>query len=113
MVVAQLAGRSSLRDIAENISSQPRRLYHLVSAKLSRSNLPSINEAKPYTLYEALFAKLLSRCQGTTPGHDFCFKNTLYSLDASTIDPCLSAFAWADFRSTKGAIRWPASKRHA
>jgi putative transposase len=101
--MAQLAGRNSLRDIVENLSAQAHRLYHLGSVKLSRSSLSRINEDKPYTLYEALFGKLLSRLQGMTPGHDFRFKNPLYSLDASTIDLCLSAFPWADFRSTNAA----------
>ena len=68
MAMAQLAGRSSLRDIVDNISSQAHRLYHLGSAKLSRSNLSRINEDKPYALYEALFGKLLSRCRGDLPG---------------------------------------------
>ncbi len=62
--MAQLTGRNSLRDMIENISAQAHRLYHLGSAKLSRSNLSRINEDKPYTLYEALFSKLLKRCQG-------------------------------------------------
>ena len=105
LAMAQLSGRSSLRDIVDNLSAQAHRLYHLGSAKLSRSNLSRINEDKPYTLYEALFGKLLGRCQGMTPGHDFRFNNPLYSLDASTIDLCLSVFPWADFRTTKGAIK--------
>ena len=113
MAMAQLSGRNSLRDIVENISSQTHRLYHLGSAKLSRSNLSRINEDKPYALYEALFGKLLSRCQGKAPGHDFRFKNPLYSLDASTIDLCLSAFPWADFRTTKGAIKLHVGLNHA
>jgi len=112
MGMAQLAGRNSLRDIVENISSQAHRLYHLGSAKLSRSNLSRINEDKPYALYEALCAKLLRRCQGKTPGHDFRFKNPLYSLDASTIDLCLSVFPWADFRTTKGAIKLHVGLNH-
>lgn len=49
--MAQLAGRNNLRDIVENISVQVHRLYHLGSAKLSRSNLSRINEDKPYALY--------------------------------------------------------------
>ena len=92
MTMAQLAGRNSLRDIVENVSAQAHRLYHLGSAKLTRSNLSRINKDKPYALYEALFGKLLTRCQGMAPGHDFRFDNPLYSLDASTIDLCLSAF---------------------
>ena len=113
MAMGQLSGRSSLRDIVESISAQAHRLYHLGSAKLSRSNLARINEDKPYALYEALFGKLLSRCQGMAPGHDFRFKNPLYSLDASTIDLCLSAFPWADFRTTKGAIKLHVGLNHS
>jgi putative transposase len=113
MAMAQLAGRSSLRDIVENVSAQAHRLYHLGSAKLTRSNLSRINEDKPYALYEALFGKLLSRCQAMAPGHNFRFNNPLYSLDASTIDLCLSAFPWADFRTTKGAIKLHVGLNHA
>ena len=113
MAMAQLSGRNSLRDIVENISAQAHRLYHLGSAKLSRSNLSRINEDKPYALYEALFGKLLNRCQGMAPGHDFRFDNPLYSLDASTIDLCLSAFPWANFRTTKGAIKLHVGLNHA
>lgn len=105
MMIAQLSGRNSLRDIVENMTAQLHRLYHLGSTKLSRTTLSRINEDKPYGLYEALFSRLLSRCQGLAPGHNFRFKNALYSLDATTIDLCLSAFPWAEFRSTKGAIK--------
>jgi putative transposase len=113
MAMAQLSGRNSLRDIVENISAQAHRLYHLGSAKLSRSNLSRINDGKPYALYEALFGKLLSRCQGVVPGHNFRFNHPLYSLDASTIDLCLSVFPWADFRTTKGAIKLHVGLNHA
>jgi putative transposase len=113
MAMAQLAGRNSLRDIVENISAQAHRLYHLGSTKLSRSNLSRINDGKPYELYEALFGKLLHRCQGVVPGHDFRFSNPLYSLDASTIDLCLSVFPWADFRTTKGAIKLHVGLNHS
>ena len=112
LVTAQLSGRSSLRDIVENMSAQSHRLYHLGSAKLTRSNLSRINENKPHELYQALFSKLLQRCQSQTPGHRFKFKNPLYSLDASTIDLCLSVFPWADFRSTKGAIKLHVGLNH-
>lgn len=113
MAMAQLAGRISLRDIVENTSAQAHRLYHLGSAKLSRSNLSRMNDSKPYALYEALFGKLLHRCQGITPGHNFRFSHPLYSLDASTIDLCLSVFPWADFRTTKGAIKLHVGLNHA
>ncbi len=113
MAMAQLSGRDSLRDIAENISAQTHRLYHLGIAKLTRSNLSRMNKDKPYALYEELFGKLLTRCQGMAPGHDFRFDNPLYSLDASTIDLCLTAFPWADFRTTKGAIKLHVGLNHA
>lgn len=113
MSMAQLSGRNSLRDIVENMSAQAHRLYHIGSAKLSRSNLSRINEDKPYLLYEALFGKLLHRCQALAPRHNFRFKNPLYSLDASTIDLCLSVFPWADFRKTKGAIKLHVGLNHS
>lgn len=113
MAMGQLSGRNSLRDIVENVSAQAHRLYHLGSAKLSRSNLSRINENKPYALYEALFEKLLSRCQSVVPDHNFRFKNRLYSLDASTIDLCLSVFPWAKFRTTKGAVKLHVGLNHA
>ena len=113
MAMGQLSGRNSLRDIVESMSAQAHRLYHLGSAKLSRSNLARINEDKPAALYEALFGKLLQRCQSSAPGHNFKFKNSLYSLDASTIDLCLSAFPWADFRKTKSAVKLHVGLNHA
>ena len=113
LAMAQLAGRKSLRDIVENISVQAHRLYHLGSVKLTRSNLSRINEDKPYTLYESLAGKLLSRCQAMTPSHNFRFKNPLYSLDASTIDLCLSVFPWANFRTTKSAIKLHVGLNHS
>jgi len=113
MMMAQLSGRNSLRDIVDNISAQAHRLYHLGSTKLSRSTLSRINNDKPYAMYEALFGALLHRCQSAVPGHKFRFKNPLYSLDASTIDLCLSVFPWADFRSTKGAVKLHVGLNHA
>lgn len=102
---AQLSGRNSLRDIVSNLGAQMNKLYHLGTSSVSRSSLARVNEQQPYTLYEALFNKLLTRCQSVAPKHGFRFKNKLYSLDASTIDLCLSVFPWAKFRTTKGAIK--------
>ena len=113
LVLAQLSGRISLRDITENLSAQSHRLYHLGCRMMSKSSLSRINEEKPYELYEALFGKLLMRCQPLASGHGFKFKNPLYSLDASTIDLCLSLFPWADFRTTKGAIKLHVGLNHA
>ncbi len=112
LVVAQLSGRNSLRDIVDNVSAQMHRLYHLGCRVISRSNLSRMNEDKPCELYEALFGRLLSRCQGLSSGHSFRFNNPLYSLDASVIDLCLSVFPWADFRTTKGAIKLHVGLNH-
>lgn len=103
--LAQLSGRSSLRDIVSNLSAQAARLYHLGAGNVKRSTLSRVNENQPYTLYEALFHKLLSRCQGVAPKHGFRFGNKLYSLDSTTIDLCLSVFPWAKFRRAKGAAK--------
>ena len=103
--LAQLSGRSSLRDIVSNLSAQSAKLYHLGSCQVTRTSLARVNERQSHVLYESLFHKLLSRCQGFAPRHGFRFKNKLYSLDASTIDLCLSVFPWAKFRTTKGAVK--------
>ena len=110
--MAQLSGRNSLRDIVDNMQAQVHRLYHLGRAKLSRSNLSRINENKPYTLYQALSRKFLTRCQGLAPDRTFKFNHPQYSLDAATIDLCLSAFPWADFRTTKGAVKLHVGLNH-
>ena len=112
MSMGQLSGRRSLRDVVDNMGAQWRRLYHLGSAALSRSNLSRINEKKPYQLYEELFSLLLKRCHTVAPGHGFKFKNPLYSLDATTIDLCLSLFPWASFRKTKGGIKLHVGMNH-
>ena len=104
--LGQLGGLQSLRDIVGNLRAQPHKLYHLgVQAFVSRSSLARVNAQQPYTLYEALFGRLLARCQQRAPQHGFRFKNRLFAVDASTIDLCLAAFPWASFRRTKGAIK--------
>lgn len=110
--MAQLTGRSSLRDIVSNLAKQSNKLYHLGVGVISRSSLARVNDRQPYTLFEALFGTLLSRCQGVAPKHGFRFRNKLYSFDASTIDLCLSIFPWAKFRRTKGAIKLHAAIDH-
>jgi hypothetical protein len=105
MATAQLSSRSSLRDVVSNLTAQATKLYHLGAVIVSRSSLARVNEQQPYTLYEQLAGKLLAQCQARAPRHGFRFKNKLYSLDASTIDLCLSVFPWARFRTTKGAVK--------
>jgi len=105
MFIGQLSGRKSLRDLVMNVRAQSNKLYHLAIKPFSRATLARVNEQQPATLFEALFYKLLGRCQEVSPGHRFKFKNKLYLLDTTTIDLCLSVFPWAKFRKTKGAIK--------
>ena len=112
MSLAQLSGRNSLRDIVDSMSAQVHRLYHMGSTRLARNTLSRINRDKPFELYQALFGKLLSRCQSKPMSHGFRFKNPLYTLDSSTIDLCLSLFPWATFRTTKGAIKLHVGLNH-
>ena len=94
-----------MRDIISNLGAQQHKLYHSGVGGVSRSSLARVNESQPYTLYEALFAKLLGRCRNHSPKHKFRFKNPLFSMDASTIELSLSIFPWAEFRKKKGAIK--------
>jgi len=103
--LGQLAGRHSLRDIEANLSAQQGRLYHLGAGKVARSSLARVNEEQPYTLYEALFAKLYGRCAGHAPRHGFHFANKLYALDASLIDLSLKVFPWAHYALGKAAMK--------
>ena len=103
--LGQLSQRISLRDIVSNLSAQTKKLYHLGCEPIARSSLARLNEKQPYTLYEAIFGKLFGQCKSYAPKHRFRFKNPLLSMDASTIDLCLSAFPWASFRRAKGGIK--------
>ena len=102
--MGQMSGPRSLSDIVENMSEQSHRIYHLGSANLSRSDLSRINNDKPFELCEALFAKLLARCQNVSPSHDFRFKNSLYSLDVTTLI-FFTVLPWPEFKKTKGAVK--------
>ena len=71
LIMAQLSGRQSLRDIEANINAQTDSRYHLGVRRIAKSSLARVNEKQPFTLYEALFGKLVSRCQGRSPQHKF------------------------------------------
>ena len=105
MLIGQLSGRKSLRDITDNLKAQQNRLYHLGMKPTSRATLARVNQKQPAALYKAVFFELLKKCQMVSPGHKFSFKNKLYLLDTTTIDLCLSVFPWAKFRKRKGAIK--------
>jgi len=105
LLYAQASGKDSLREIEQGLQVQDSKRYHLGLPKIKRSTLADANQKRSYQMFEFLFYKLLKRCQGLTPKHKFKFKNPLYSLDASTIDLCLSSFNWAKFRKAKGGIK--------
>ena len=113
MASAQLSGRASLRDLVHNLDAQLIKLYHLGLRRVSRSSLARVNENQPHELFEALFHRLLGRCQRLAPGHGFRFKNKLYSLDATTIDLCLKVFPWSHSQQSKGAIKLHVGLDHA
>ena len=105
MLIGQLSGRKSLRDITDNLKAQQSRLYHLGMKPTSRATLARVNEQQPASLFKVVFMQLLKKCQNVSPGHKFSFKNKLYLLDTTTVDLCLSVFPWAEFRKRKGAIK--------
>jgi len=105
LLTGQLTGRQSLRDITDNLKAQSKRLYHLGMKQTTKATLARVNAKQPASLYQALFATLLKRCQLAAPKHRFSFKGKLYLLDATVIKLCLAAFPWAEFRQKKGAIK--------
>jgi hypothetical protein len=108
MAFAQLTYRESLRDIEACLCAQPAKLYHLgIRGKVSRSALADANEARDWHIYyefaQALI-RIARRLYAKQPlGIDL--NETVYALDSTTIDLCLSLFPWAEFRSTKAAVK--------
>lgn len=113
MVMSQISGRQSLRDIQSNLESQQHKLYHLGAKPIARSSLARMNEKQPADLYQALFYKLLHRCKRQPGQHKFRFKNPLYSLDASAIDLSLKLFPWAAHREDTGNIKLSVGLNHS
>lgn len=106
LLYAQITGKCSLRDIETGMLMEKSKLYHLgMKRPVCRSTLSDALSRRDAGFFEALFYHFLERVQKVAPGHGFSFKHKLYSLDASTIDLCLSVFDWAKFRTSKGAIR--------
>jgi hypothetical protein len=102
MLFGQLSGQDSLRGIEAGLATNARALYHLGIRPVHRSTLSYANEHRSHELFKKIFFLMLSKCQPLAPKHKFRFKNPLYSLDATTIDLCLSLYNWARFRTTKG-----------
>lgn len=113
MLFAQLAGHDSLRGVEAGLATQGQKLYHLGIKPIHRATLAYANKHRPHELFKKLFFQMLSKCQPLAPRHKFRFKNSLYSLDATTIDLCLSMYDWAKFRTTKGAVKLHVKLNHA
>jgi len=113
MLFGQLAGQDSLRGIEAGLASQSRALYQFGVKPVRRSTLAYANAHRTHELFKKIFERMLSKCLPLAPKHKFRFKNPLYSLDATTIDLCLSLFNWAKFRTTKGAVKLHVKLNHA
>jgi hypothetical protein len=108
MAFAQLTYRESLRDIEACLSAQAAKLYHMgFREPVRRSTLADANEARDWRIYAEFAHRLIAQARrlyaGESLGVDLT--NTVYALDSTTIDLCLSVFPWAHFRSTKAAVK--------
>ena len=108
MAFAQLTYRESLRDIEACLRAQQSKLYHMgINSWVSRSTLADANESRDWRIYADFAQSLIAIARRLYAEEPFGvdLKETVYALDASTIDLCLSVFPWAPFRSTKAAIK--------
>ena len=108
MAFAQLTFRESLRDIEACLNAQPSKLYGMgFRNPVARSTLADANEQRDWRMWHDLAAILVGRARKLYSDEDvgLDLDNTVYALDSTTIDLCLSLFPWADFRSTKAAVK--------
>ena len=108
MVFAQLTYRESLRDIEACLGSIGGKLYHMgIRSKIAKSTLADANELRDWRIY-ADFAQVLIGIARPLYAQDpigVDLNETLYALDSTTIDLCLSLFPWAKFRQHKAAVK--------
>lgn len=108
MAFAQLTYRESLRDIEACLRAQSSKLYHLgLRATVARNTLANANATRDWRIYCDFAQSLIAMARRLYVNEPFGveLKETVYALDATTIDLCLSVFPWAPFRSTKAAIK--------
>jgi len=108
MAFAQLTYRESIRDIEACLRSQRYKLYHMgIRGGISRSTLAKANEQRNWRIYADFAQSLIRIARPMYAKEDLGLDldNTIYALDSTTIDLCLSVFPWADFRSTKAAVK--------
>jgi len=108
MAFAQLTYRESLRDIEACLRSQHNKLYHMgIRGKVSRNTLANANKVRDWRIYAEFAQSLISIARQLYIDDDFGVEldQTVYALDSTTIDLCLSVFPWARFRQTKAAVK--------
>ena len=109
MAFAQLTYRESLRDIEACLRSQQTKLYHLgIRGQISRNTLAHANSERDWRIYADFAQVLITRARALYLNDDHFgaeLAQTVYALDATTIDLCLALFPWAVFRKAKGAVR--------
>ena len=108
MAFAQLTYRESLRDIECCLRAMREKLYHIgIRGNISRSTLADANEKRDWHIYSDFAQILISEARQLYADDDFGLElhDTVYALDATIIDLCLSVFPWALFRTTKSAIK--------
>ena len=108
MAYAQLTRREGLRDLIACLNSQKSKLYHVgLRHRMTRSTLADANERRSSELFESLAQRLIELAIALHKQHDIGLglKEPLYAMDSTTIDLCLKLFPWANFRSTKAAVK--------
>jgi len=108
MAFAQLTYRESLRDIVACLRSRPNLLYHLgIRGNVARSTLADANEQRDWRIYAELAHWLIVRARKLYAQAELGvdLEETLYALDSTTIDLCLTLFPWARFRRHKAAVK--------
>lgn len=108
MAFAQLTYRESLRDIEVSLSAQASKLYHMgFREPVRRSTLADANELRDWRIYADFAARLIIQARALYASENLGLElsNTVYALDSTTIDLCLSVFPWAHFRTTKAAVK--------
>ncbi|NDA94322.1 MAG: IS4 family transposase, partial [Betaproteobacteria bacterium] len=108
MAFAQLTWRESLRDIEASLGANPSKLYGMgFRSLIKKSTLADANERRNWRIWADLATVLIRRARKIYIEDDLGLdlKNTVYALDSSTIDLCMSLFPWALFRSTKSAVK--------
>ena len=108
MAFAQLTYRESLRDIQVCLRAAKQKTYHMgIRGKISRNTLAHANQTRDWRIYADFAQTLIQKARQLYANDSFGIEleHTIYALDATTIDLCLSLFPWAVFRKRKGAVK--------